>query len=140
MDLWLLVLLLVACPVAHLLAMRLASQAPAGTHAGAQPADTPVAGRPQSGRPSLAASVACLNWRVLAAVGVLAAAVWLVAPKFALPTLALLVALICPVLMLLGLRAAPTAGSCHTPSPSARARGRAGEVKGEEEHKLPTTR
>ncbi len=132
MDFWPWVLLLVACPVAHLLAMRLASRAPSG-QATADLAGPAPAARQQDGGSWCAGPLACLNGRALAAVGGVVVLVWLVAPRFALPVLLVLLALACPLLMILGLRGVPGAGSCHTSSAAHRAGPAAAEAEGEHE-------
>lgn len=55
----------------------------------------------------------CLNWRVVAALGLLALGVAVVAPEFGLPTLMVAAALACPLSMMLMMRG--QALRCRTP-------------------------
>jgi hypothetical protein len=56
----------------------------------------------------------CLNWKVIGALAALGAAIYLVAPGVAAAAVPLLVLTVCPLSMLLMMRAMGSMGSCTT--------------------------
>lgn len=56
----------------------------------------------------------CLNWKVVAAVGATAAALWAIAPGSVAALAPLLLLAICPLSMLLMMRAMGSGASCAT--------------------------
>lgn len=72
----------------------------------------------------------CLNWRVIVGLALVGAAVFVVAPRFALAALPVLVVLVCPLSMLLMMRSTGgmNAGTSQQESPSLQLEGGAGQI------------